>query len=278
MWLSRTFHRYFVALEETKVHLQCLGVPSERVTVSGIPIDPQFQPPADRRATRLERGLDPDLPTFLVSAGALGVSPAEGVVEAMQRLNRPVQLIVVCGKNEAMQTNIAALGAKSQVVKTHVLGYTTEMHLWMAAADVFIGKPGGLTTSEALAIGLPMVVVSPIPGQEERNSDHLLELGIAIRCNEFTTMPYKIGLLLDDPERLDHMRAQARKYGHPEAAATIVKTLLHDEYVDRDAVEIPPEPEVVAPKSRARMAMESFTNKFKAGFSAAKNSTVGDVP
>ena len=96
-------------------------------------------------------------------------------------------------------------------------------------ADLFLGKPGGLTTAEALASGLPMVIFSPIPGQEERNSDHLLEEGAAIKCNDLTTIPYKLDLLLDEPERLKSMRLQALRLAKPAAARTIVETLLEDD-------------------------------------------------
>ena len=87
-----------------------------------------------------------------------------------------------------------------------VISYTTEIHEYMAAADLIVGKPGGLTTSEALASGLVFVVVRPIPGQEERNSDHLLEEGAALRCNNLPAIAYKIDRLLDDPGRLATMR------------------------------------------------------------------------
>jgi processive 1,2-diacylglycerol beta-glucosyltransferase len=103
-----------------------------------------------------------------------------------------------------------------------VFGYTTEMDELMAAADLIVGKPGGLTTSEAMARGLPFVVVSPIPGQEERNADHLLEEGAAIRCNNLPVLAYKIDRLLDDPGRLDSMRASALRLGRPRAALDIV--------------------------------------------------------
>ena len=86
----------------------------------------------------------------------------------------------------------------------------------MKISDLFIGKPGGLTTAEALACGLPMVIVSPIPGQEERNSDHLLEDGVAVKCNELTTIPYKIDTLLGDPLRLEQMRRRAFAMSRPE--------------------------------------------------------------
>ena len=95
----------------------------------------------------------------------------------------------------------------------------------MAAADVLVGKPGGLTTSEALARGVPMVIVNPIPGQEERNADHLLEAGAAIRCNNLPALAWKVDGLLDDPARLDAMRAQARRLGRPEAAGAVVAGL-----------------------------------------------------
>src|SRR6266576_1791677 len=98
----------------------------------------------------------------------------------------------------------------------------------MKTSDLFIGKPGGLTTAEALACGLPMVIVSPIPGQEERNSDHLLEDGVAVKCNEMTTIPYKIDSLLEDPMRLEAMRRRAFVLGRPHAARTIVETVVYD--------------------------------------------------
>jgi len=97
----------------------------------------------------------------------------------------------------------------------------------MRVATLFIGKPGGLTASEAMAAGVPMVISSPIPGQEERNSDYLLENGVAIKVNDLTIVAYKIGRLLDDPERLQRMRASARRLGRPDAAQTIVDILLN---------------------------------------------------
>ena len=96
----------------------------------------------------------------------------------------------------------------------------------MAAGDLVVGKPGGLTTSEALARGLVFVIVSPIPGQEERNADHLLEEGAAIRCNNLPVLAYKIDRLLDDPQRLATMQANVRRLAHPRAAYVIINKLL----------------------------------------------------
>jgi processive 1,2-diacylglycerol beta-glucosyltransferase len=228
MWLSRVFHRYFVAIEETKVHLEELGLPKERITVSGIPIDPEFATPIDRVATRFEYGLHPTRPTMLLSAGALGAGPAEFVVERLKNLRSKAQTIVVCGRSaETRDRVLQVVGENNDSFK--VFGYTSRMPDLMKISDLFIGKPGGLTTAEALACGLPMVIVSPIPGQEERNSDHLLEEGVAVKCNEMTTIPYKIDKLLDDPIRVEEMRRKAFAMSRPDAAKTIVRTLVADE-------------------------------------------------
>jgi processive 1,2-diacylglycerol beta-glucosyltransferase len=231
MWLCRTFHRYFVALEESKIHLQVLGLPGNNITVSGIPIDPLFGKLGDRAAMRIEAGFDLDRPLFLISAGAMGVSPAAGVLESLSRLKHPAQALVICGKNTELKADLekqaVAIQATTPGLTFRVIGYTDEMHRWMQMSDLFIGKPGGLTTAEAMASGLPMIIVAPIPGQEERNSDHLLEKGIALKCNEFTTLAYKLDLLLDDPAQLALMRENALAYSRPHAAETIVDTLLN---------------------------------------------------
>jgi len=228
MWLTRTFHRYFVAIDETKAHMEALGLPPERITVSGIPVDPIFAEPVDRRALRQELGLDPDLPTLLFSAGAFGVSPAGFVVSKLMQMRHRVQTIVICGKNEEAQAQVRnVVGEDNRLFK--VLGYTNRMHDLMKISDLFIGKPGGLTTAECLACSLPMVIITPIPGQEERNSDHLLEDGVAVRCNELTTIAFKIDRLLDDPTRLERMRQSAATLGRPYASRTVVETLLEDQ-------------------------------------------------
>ena len=227
MWLSRLFHRYFVALDETKAHLEALGLPAERITVSGIPIDPIFAEPLDRAAVRAAYGLHPEKTTLLLSAGALGVGPTELIVERLKHLRHDTQTIVICGKSEEVKARVTqATGGDSP--RFRILGYTDRMHELMHISDLFVGKPGGLTTSEALACGLPMAVFSPIPGQEERNADHLLEEGAGIRCNELTTLPFKLDRLLGDPERLAAMRRAAAAMGRPYAARTVVQTLLED--------------------------------------------------
>jgi processive 1,2-diacylglycerol beta-glucosyltransferase len=227
MWLSRIFHRYFVAMDETKAHLEALGLPPERISATGIPIDPVFAQPVDRAAVQASFGLRAEKPTLLLSAGALGLGPTEVVVRRLMELWHDTQTIVICGKSDELRTKITGIvGARNP--RFRVLGYTDRMHELMQISDLFIGKPGGLTTSEALACGLPMCVVSPIPGQEERNSDHLLEKGCAIKANELTTLSWKIDRLLDNPARLARMRENTQKIGRLHAAREVVNTLLDD--------------------------------------------------
>lgn len=227
MWLSRSFHRYFVAIDETKAYLEMLGIPRQRITVSGIPIDPLFQLAIDKQTERLNLGLNPEKPVLLLSAGAVGMGPTEFMVERLLTLKSDAQTVVICGRNHELKQSVSRL-VSDHSSRFKVLGYTEEMHKLMKMSDIFIGKPGGITAAEALACGLPMCVVAPIPGQEERNSDHLLEEGIAIKCNDLTTLPFKLDSLLEDSQRLATMRANALRFAKPNASTTIVNTLLED--------------------------------------------------
>jgi processive 1,2-diacylglycerol beta-glucosyltransferase len=228
MWLCQHAEQYFVALEETKVHLRAIGVPESLITISGIPIDPIFAESKDKRAMRRKHGLDQDCFTILVSAGGFGVGPVGHLLQALAKLSHPARVVMVCGRNELLKAELTEavrkLARRSKVSFT-LLGFTTEMDELMAAADLYVGKPGGLTTSEALSKSLAMVVINPIPGQEERNSDHLLEQGVAIRCNNLPALAYKIDSLIDRPGKLAQMSESARSLGRPEAAFTVVDRL-----------------------------------------------------
>jgi processive 1,2-diacylglycerol beta-glucosyltransferase len=229
LWLCHYYEHYFVALEETKFHLQTLGITPEKITVSGIPIDPVFAEHKDKTQTRKNLGLAAALPTILISAGGFGVGPMEMLIESLTKMRNKSQAVAICGKNEELKGRIDKFSRRLSHnchVKIIPVGYTTKMDEYMSAADLLLGKPGGLTTSEALAKNLPIVIVRPIRGQEERNSDHLLEEGVAIRCNNLPVLAYKIDALLDDPKRLSLMRKNARRLAHPAAALDIVKKLL----------------------------------------------------
>jgi processive 1,2-diacylglycerol beta-glucosyltransferase len=229
MWLCHHFEHYFVALDETREHMIKLGIPPGKLTVSGIPIDPVFAAPKDKQEMRRKHNLAPDRTTILVSAGGFGVGSIEHLMTSLLEMKHPAQVISICGRNEEMKRQIDEIAARlppAANVAVKALGYTTEMDELMAASDMVLGKPGGLTTSEALARGLAFVIVNPIPGQEERNSDHLLEEGVAIRCNNLPVLAYKVDKLLDDQSRFIAMQENARRLARPRAAFDIVAGML----------------------------------------------------
>lgn len=228
MWLCRHYEQYFVALDETRQHMAALGIPADKITVSGIPIDPVFAKPADKRAMRRKHGLQEDVPTILISAGGFGVGPIENLMTSLLQLKNRAQVIAICGRSEDLKKRMEKVAAgirKDHRVALKVVGFTKEMDEFMAASDIVLGKPGGLTTSEALAKGLAFVIVNPIPGQEERNSDHLLEEGAAIRCNNLPVLAWKIDALLGNPARFAAMQDNSRRLGRPRAAFDIVEKL-----------------------------------------------------
>jgi processive 1,2-diacylglycerol beta-glucosyltransferase len=229
MWLCHYYEQYFVALDETRVYLEKLGIAANKITTSGIPIDPLFSRRKDKREMREKHQLKQDATTILVSAGGFGVGPINYILQSLLHLKHPAQIIAICGRNEELKSEVEKLArslAPESTVAIKALGYTTEMDEYMAASDILLGKPGGLTTSEALAMGLVFVIVNPIPGQEERNSDHLLEQGAAIRCNNLPVLAYKIDKLLDDEGRFRAMQEKALKMARPRAAFDIVEKLL----------------------------------------------------
>jgi len=229
MWLCHNYEKYFVALDETKIHLSKIGIPADKITVTGIPIDPLFAETKDKAAMREKFGLEKDKLTILVSAGGFGVGNIEHLLQALSDLQTPSQIVAVCGRNEELKTKLEKL-AKEKLNNERVtfkpIGFTREMDEYMSASDLIVGKPGGLTTSEALAKGLIFCIVNPIPGQEERNSDHLLEKGCAIRGNNLPVLAYKIDELINDKARFETMKANVLKFARPNAAKEIV-TLLN---------------------------------------------------
>jgi processive 1,2-diacylglycerol beta-glucosyltransferase len=231
MWLCRTVDRYYVAGEEAAQYLTHIGVPREKICVSGIPIDPLFAVSLPRTEARERLSLDAEATVILFSAGGYGLGPIEQLVKELLELRRPWQIVAIAGKAEKTRKRLdelakAASKLPSGAPRLCAVGFTTEMDKYMAAADLMVGKAGGLTTSEALARALPMALIEPIPGQEERNADHLLEAGAAIRCNNLPAAAWKIATLLDDPARLNRMREAARKLAKPAAAAAIAENAL----------------------------------------------------
>jgi len=229
MWLSRNCEHYFVATDEARTHLEALGIGPDRITMSGIPIDSVFSVRKDKREMRRKHGLDEGRPTILVSGGRLGLGTVEKIMTSLAALPRKVQVVMICGRQKEVRNRTQQIAAHLSIetsVTFKIVGFVEDIDELMAASDLLVGRPGGLTTAEALASGLVFVVVNPIPGQEERNADYLLEEGVAIRCNDPSVLAYKIERLLGDAPRFESMKKNVARIARPRAAFDVVDTLL----------------------------------------------------
>src|SRR5437879_194438 len=210
LWVNQPCDRYFTATEEGAFYLNSWGVPAADIFPTGIPIHPVFREPKDRAECLARQRLKGDRPIILQLAGGFGVGPIEKLFRAILDVELPLEIVVVAGRNEKLK-------AQLQKVKTaprhhvKVLGFTDQIDELMTVADLVVSKPGGLTTSETLARGAAMVIVNPIPGQESRNSDFLLENGAAIKVNNIATLGYKVTALLRDRDRLACLKSKDRK-------------------------------------------------------------------
>ncbi|HTD66823.1 MAG TPA: glycosyltransferase [Candidatus Limnocylindria bacterium] len=222
LWMEPCVNLYCVAAPATKARMVARGVGDENVVVTGIPIAAKFSSRVDANAIRAQFVFERDVPTLLVLGGGFGMGLVREILAELDKIQRVLQIIVVCGKNEKLRQQIAS---ESQRHRTAVLGFATNMHELMSASDLILTKPGGLTTSEALAMGKPILILNPIPGQEAANSDFLLEEGTAVKVNCIEDLPFKITNLLDSKKLLQMARA-AQALGKPRAATAICEAAL----------------------------------------------------
>jgi processive 1,2-diacylglycerol beta-glucosyltransferase len=225
MWVQPGMTGYFAANEEVAFRMKAHGIAADAIHVTGIPVMPAFGRALDRRSCAHELGLDPDRNTVLLMGGGAGLGNLDRVATRLLALDAGLQLIVLAGKNA---DTLAALHALEPSCRGRLVAhaYTDRIERLMACADMAVTKPGGLTTSECLAFGLPMILNAPIPGQEERNADFLLEQGVALKANDATTLEYRIRYLLQHPEKLADMRRRALALGRPQAAQQVLNAVL----------------------------------------------------
>jgi len=151
------------------------------------------------------------------------MGPVGEILRELDKIAREFQTVVVCGRNEELRRELAAQDRRSP---TRVLGFASNMQELMAVADLIITKPGGLTSSEALAMGKPLLILDPIPGQEAANSDFLLEHGAAAKVNRVEDLPFKVEQLLAS-KKLGELAKAAQALGRPRAAEQICREVLH---------------------------------------------------
>jgi len=221
-WVQPEIDFYCVGSGEAKAQLIAWGVSPNRVLVCGIPVDPVFSLPFDKPAALKSFGLSQQHPVVLVMAGGMGPVPLDQVVLTLERCQLPLQVLVLAGHDAPMRERLESLRGKV-ALDLHVLGWTERVPELMAAADLLITKPGGMTTAEALSVGLPMILTHPIPGPEERHVHHLVERGVATYASNLAQIPQLIRPLLAHGERKAGMARRARELARPEAAHAVAQ-------------------------------------------------------
>ncbi len=221
LWVYRHLSGYCVAADEVGWRLRSRNPGNARIEVTGIPVMPAFGVSHDRATCAREVGLNPERLTILLMSGGAGIFPLQKLARRIFSLNQEVQVIALAGKNRRLLSALQDVSAEYPG-RIAALPFTTSVERVMAASDLAVTKSGGLTTAECLAVGLPMIILAPIPGQEERNADFLLEHGAALKAYDEAGVEFKLRTLLDDPRRLHSMRGQARSLGRPDAARRIL--------------------------------------------------------
>jgi len=220
LWINRPCERFFVATEECRANLAAEGLDERDIQVSGIPIDPVFSERLDRGEAVRRMDLATDRPIVLQMASGFGMASVERIHRSILQIPIPLQIVAVSGRNAEAEEMLGAIDCNPRHVR-RVLGFTTQMNELLHAADAVVSKPGGLTTAESLASGCPMLIAEPIPGQEDRNADFLLENGCGIKVNNLASLTHKLQSLLEDSPRLGQMRAAALRCARPNAAADV---------------------------------------------------------
>ena len=247
-WIHPNVDRYAVPHVLMRDGLLARGVPAERIIVSGLPIQRKFQNPLDRDVLMARLGLTPGVPVILVMAGAYATLGRIGdVVQVLARFPHPIQPLVVCANAPRLADQVRATGARSPH-RFRVFGYVNNVEELMAASDLLITKAGGVTVSEALAKRLPMLLYGSIPGQEESNTQFLVEHGAALAAKTPAEVYGALEELLARPERLTTMRRVGGELGRPAAASVVVTHLAQlaagtsPVTVDRPLAVSPPTP------------------------------------
>ena len=226
MWVIPEMTGYLAASPEIAQRMRAVGLPAARVHTTGIPVMPAFAGPHDRRSLAAGFGIDPERPAYLVMGGGAGVGGLDTLADTLLSAADGFQLVVLAGRNAAMLERLRHLAASRYPGRLFPHGYTPHVDRLMACCDLAITKPGGLTTSECLALGRPMIVHAPIPGQEERNCDYLLEQGAALKAIDASALEYRVRELLATPARLAAMSAHATALSRAHAARDVLRLVL----------------------------------------------------
>jgi processive 1,2-diacylglycerol beta-glucosyltransferase len=221
-WLAPSTDVYIVASEDAKSDLIRWGEDPARAKILGIPVEPVFSKQLDRDTVIRDKGLKNNYFTILVIGGGFGVGPIEGIIKAIDEVDGAVQAVVVCGHNKALMKKLDDLKERLKV-DVKILGFIDNVHEYMEISDVLISKSGGITVSESLAKRLPMIVISPILGQETRNSDFLVSNNAAYSIERLEDLKGLLEEMVKDPLKLEMMKRSIEGVRKPQACYDIAK-------------------------------------------------------
>ena len=204
------------------------GFKENQILPFGIPILPKFSEYISKESARAELGLDVNKNTVLLMGGSTKYGHMEKILIQLDESDIEMQIISVCGNNKEVKEKIDAMKLKKNILN---FGYNKNIDRLMSAADCVITKPGGLTTSEALAKNLPMILTNPIPGQEDRNTEFLVNNGAAMAVTPTFPLDEILHQIFDNTERLEIMRSAIKSIRKPDSTAAVcefVKSLKPD--------------------------------------------------
>lgn len=220
VWVQPGVGRYFVATDTLADALRGRAR-GARVAATGIPVARGFAEAPPRAGARAELGLDPRRPTALVMGGGLGLGVEEMTRAALASDTPGVQVVAVCGRNAAARARLEGLRLPDR--RLRVLGYASGIERLVAAADVVVTKPGGLTASEALALGRPLLLARPIPGAEEGNTRALTGAGAALAAADGRALREALEHVFGGGDARERLASAARRLGRPHAARTVAR-------------------------------------------------------
>ena len=225
-WLNEGVDFYVVPSQDAKERFIKEGVAPEAICVYGIPIDLKFARRNDKKVIAQKLGIQLSIPTILIMGGGQGLGPIKDVVKSLLRTELNLQLLVLAGTNKKLLKWLNRIQKKS-TKKIIFNDYVSNVDELMEIATLIVSKPGGMTTSEVLAKGLPMIVINPLPGQEMYNTEFLTKKGAAVYVQDVKEIHLQVEKLLRDGQRLKLMSQAASREGRPRAAEEIARLILN---------------------------------------------------
>jgi processive 1,2-diacylglycerol beta-glucosyltransferase len=225
-WIYPNIDAYSVATPEMRATLIARGVPGEAVLLSGIPVDARFaEPRLPVDLLRAELDLPRDRRIVLIMGGGVGIGPLDKMMRALGNVELPLAAAVIVGNNRGLEKRIVA-AAEHTAYPLRVLGFVNNVFDYMHASDVLLSKPGGLTSSEALTARIPMILVKPLPGQEERNTRYLVSRHAAIRARSEKHLAATVQEVLTSPATRAQLYQSMDALRNPDAARTVAERIV----------------------------------------------------